>query len=109
MGDEEKEPEEVRSDFLFAQPSFWSGLGRWLDLSGRFDFYNISPDGETADALASYSDWRIVGQELRRACQSWARTIASRQGLFDKSSWQSRDERDRRRTNEARISGSIRG
>jgi hypothetical protein len=111
MGDEEKgiheEVHEVRSDFLFAQPSFWSGLGRWLDLSGKFDFYNISPDGETADALALYSDWRAVGQELRRACHSCGKEIAARQGsLFANAPWQSHDEHDRRRTDKARIIGS---
>lgn len=112
MGDEKKaiqeEIEEVRSDFLFARPSLWSGLARWLDLSGRFDFYNISPDGETADALALYADWRTVGQELRRACLHSGEEIAARQGrLFAKAPWQSHDEHDKRRTDKARISGSI--
>jgi hypothetical protein len=109
MGDEEKEIEEVRTDFLFAQPSFWSGLGRWLDLSGKFDSYNVSPSGETADAFALYSDWRIVGQELRRACQNCGKQIAARQRrLFDKPSWQSHDERNQRRIDKARISGTHR-
>jgi hypothetical protein len=108
MGDEEKIMEEVRADLLFAQPSFWSGLGRWLDLTGCFDFYNISPDGETADARALYSDWRAVGQELRSACASHAKEIATRQGLlFAEAPWQSRDDHDRRRTAKTRIAGSL--
>jgi hypothetical protein len=114
MGDEEKqiqeEMQEVRSDFLFAQPSFLSGLARWLDLSGKFDFYNISPDGETADALALYSDWRAVGQELRRACINCGKDIAARQGpLFSKAPWQTHNERDQRRTDKTRITGSFKG
>lgn len=107
MGDQEREELEVRPDFLFARPSFWSGLGRWLDLSGRFDFYNISRDGETADALALYSDWRMVGQELRRACRAFGNTVAAQGELFGKSGWQSRDEQSRRRRDTARITGSI--
>ena len=87
MGDEKdiQELQEVGSDFLFARPSVWSGLARCLDLSGQFDFYNISPSGETADALALYSDWRTVGQLLRRTCRSFSKDIAARQArLFDK-------------------------
>ena len=100
--------DEVRTDFLVAQPSFWSGLGRWLDIFGRSDSYNISPDTESADARALYSDWRTVGQELRRACQNFAKVTTERQGLlFDKSGWQSHSERNREGSAEARISGSI--
>ncbi len=113
MGDEEKEiqgmPQEIQSDFLFAQPSFWSGLGRWLDLSGQFDVYNISPTGEAADALALYADWRAVGQELLRACHHCGEEIAARQGrLFAEGSWQSHDEHDQRRTAKAQITGTAR-
>lgn len=113
MGDEEKEvqgaSEEIQSDFLYAQPSFWSGLGRWLDLSGRFDGYNVSPAGEAADALALYADWRAVGQELRRACHRCGEGIAARQGrLFVETPWQSHDDHDQRRTDKAQITGTIR-
>jgi hypothetical protein len=65
MGDEERD---VRTDFLFARPSFWSGVGRLLDLWGKFDDYNVSRSAEEADMRALYSDWRITGQDLR---DSW--------------------------------------
>jgi hypothetical protein len=65
MGDEERD---VRADFLFARPSFWSGVGRILDLFGKFDTYNVSRSDEETDMRALYSDWRIVGQDLR---DSW--------------------------------------
>jgi len=112
MGDEEQaileDLEEVRGDFLFAQPSLWSGLARWLDLSGRFDSYNVSPDGEIADALALYSDWRAVGQELLRACHNCGKEITARQGrLFAEAPWQSHNERDQGRTDKARITGTV--
>ena len=54
----------VKSDFLFAQPSFGSGVARVLDLWGRFDEYNTSPNGEEADSAALAADWIIVGQDL---------------------------------------------
>ena len=54
----------VKSDFLFAQPSFTSGAARVLDLWGRFDEYNISATPEEADTAAIASDWIIVGQDL---------------------------------------------
>jgi hypothetical protein len=64
MGDEEKD---VRTDFLVARPSFWTGVGRVLDLWGKFDDYNVSRTTEEADMRALYSDWRITGQDIRDA------------------------------------------
>lgn len=57
----------MRTDYLFAAPSFLSGAARLLDLSGRFDVYNDSDDEALADARAIYSDWRMVGQDLAGA------------------------------------------
>lgn len=70
---------DVRSDFLFARPSFWSGAARLIDLWGRFDSYNLGRSAEESDARALYSDWRITGQDLR---DSW---IAFHQEEADKS------------------------
>jgi hypothetical protein len=64
MADEEKD---LRTDFFFARPSFWSGGARLFDLWGTFDDYNYSESAEEADSRAIYSDWRIVGQDLRDA------------------------------------------
>ena len=57
----------MRTDHLFATPSFLSGVARLLDLSGRFDVYNDSVDPSIADARAIYSDWCMVGQDLAGA------------------------------------------
>lgn len=65
MSDEERD---VRTDFLVARPSFWSGMGRLLDLWGKYDEYNVSETPDQADQRALYSDWRITGQDLR---DSW--------------------------------------
>ena len=57
----------VKSDFLFAQPSFTSGLGRTLDLFGLYDKYNISATPAEADAKAIAADWFVVGQDISDA------------------------------------------
>ncbi len=78
MGDEERD---VRADFLYARPSFWSGVGRALDLWGKFDDYNVSRTTEEADMRALYSDWRIVGQTLR---DSWFLVHQDESGNMEK-------------------------
>ncbi len=57
----------MRTDYLFAMPSVWSGAARVFDLFGVFDMYNDSPSDDLADARALYSDWRITGQDLAGA------------------------------------------
>jgi hypothetical protein len=59
--------EKLKSDFLVAAPSYASGVGRLLDWYGSYDLYNISRNGNEADAKAMYSDWRIVGQDINDA------------------------------------------
>lgn len=55
------------TDFLFAMPSFFSGVGRVLDIGGRFDCYNSSPNGELADRRAAIADRLAVTNDARRA------------------------------------------
>lgn len=55
------------SEFLFARPSFWSGVARTLDLGGVFDDYNYSASAAEAEARAMRADWTAVGNDLRRA------------------------------------------
>lgn len=55
------------SEFLFAHPSFLSGVARTLDLSGSFDAYNDSETPEEADARAARSDWMSTGRDMRNA------------------------------------------
>lgn len=59
----------VKTDFLFAQPSFASGAGRVLDLWGTFDDYNISETTKEADEKAIAADWFVVGQDLLEAIE----------------------------------------
>lgn len=57
----------LQSGFLTADPSFVSGAARLLDWWGLYDTYNVSRNGQEADAKAMFSDWRIVGQDLADA------------------------------------------
>lgn len=59
----------VKSDFLFAQPSFASGAVRILDLFGQFDQYNMSATPVEADAKALAADWFVVGQDIADAVE----------------------------------------
>lgn len=59
----------VKTDFLFAQPSFASGAARVLDLWGVFDEYNRSENGQEADGKAIAADWLVIGQELYDAIE----------------------------------------
>ena len=59
----------VKTDFLFAQPSFSSGVARVIDLWGQFDEYNTSETPEEADARAIASDWMMFGQDLLDAIE----------------------------------------
>ncbi len=59
----------MRTMFLFAVPSFLSGIARVLDLGCQFDFYNESKTTEEADAKALYSDFRMVGQDLQEVME----------------------------------------
>jgi hypothetical protein len=59
----------VKSDFLFAQPSFMSGASRVIDLWGQFDDYNRSDTPAEADAKAIAADWLVVGQDILEILQ----------------------------------------
>jgi hypothetical protein len=57
----------VKSGFLYADPSFLSGVARTLDLHGLYDAYNLSVTPQEADARGIASDWIITGQDLQDA------------------------------------------
>ena len=60
----------MRTDFLFAQPTFLTGIGRLVDLFEVFDDYNHSRTEAEADARGLYADFRITGEDIVRALQS---------------------------------------
>lgn len=55
------------SSFLYARPSFIEGVARLIDLGNTLQEYNSSLSPEQADALAIFSDWRVVGEDLASA------------------------------------------
>ena len=61
--------EDIQTGFLFATPSFCSGMARVLDLFGQFDAYNTSETAEIADSKALYCDFRVIGQDLRQTIE----------------------------------------
>lgn len=75
----------LRSMWLGAMPTFWSGCGSVVDIGGTLlTEYNMSNSAEQADARALYSDWKLVGFDLDQAivqyrpigCEQTARRVA---------------------------------
>ncbi|MDY6785229.1 MAG: hypothetical protein SW833_22230 [Cyanobacteriota bacterium] len=56
------------TSYLYARPSLLEGIARLLDIGGTLSEYNTS---EQADALAIYSDWLVVGDDLRKVLRSY--------------------------------------
>lgn len=54
----------LASDFLFAEPSAWEGIGRLLDFGNTLNEYNTSDE---PDDIALRRDWMLVGSDLRDA------------------------------------------
>jgi|AKZA01.1.fsa_nt_gi hypothetical protein len=61
------------TDFLYAVPSFKSGVARILDFGGTLNVYNSSETEEDADYKAMYSDWYMVGKDLSEAMSEYDR------------------------------------
>ena len=49
---------------LFARPSFVEGMARIFDMGGTLNEYNSSLSGEEADAIALWSDWAAIGNDM---------------------------------------------
>jgi hypothetical protein len=60
------------STFLCANPSFLGGMARVLDLGSTLNEYNACPTGEQADFIALWSDWRLVGIDIKDATCEYA-------------------------------------
>ena len=59
------------SSLLCADTVFFRGMARSLDLGSTMTVYNASPSGNIADRNALANDWRVVGDEIRKAMQSY--------------------------------------
>ena len=66
----------MSTDFLFAQPSYLSGLASMFDFAGALGEYNTAPTGEEADARALTMDWRAIADDYRAAFAAFEREHA---------------------------------
>jgi hypothetical protein len=58
------------STFLFANPSFFEGLCRVLDIGGTLTEFNRSRSAAEADLLALHADWLALGEDFRQSRRS---------------------------------------
>ena len=63
------------TDYLFATPSFLSGMASVLDIGSTLTHYNTSDSPEEADARAIASDWAMVGQDIRSAISAYEKSL----------------------------------
>ena len=63
----------IRSDLMFARPSFIEGVARIFDFGGTLNEYNYDQfsSGAEADAAAIASDWAAIWQDLGEAMGQW--------------------------------------
>ena len=59
-----KKQKRYTTGFLFSTPSFLSGAGTVMNLSGNFYDFNASETGFEADQKALENDFRMVGQDI---------------------------------------------
>jgi len=64
--------------FLFARPSFLTGIARIADPLGKLNDYNTSQGENLADYRALRSDWATVGDDLKFAIQQYEELIGTR-------------------------------
>jgi hypothetical protein len=56
-----------RSSYWFTSPSFLTGAGSVLNISGNYYRFDFSNSGMQADSNAIKSDWCLVGRDIERA------------------------------------------
>ncbi|MBI2100822.1 MAG: hypothetical protein HYT47_02280 [Candidatus Vogelbacteria bacterium] len=61
---------------LFAEPSFFEGVARVLDLGTTLQEYNVSETEQEADIEALKNDWRAVGDDLRSSIKNYEQRFA---------------------------------
>lgn len=62
-----KKIKRLKTDFLFPTPSFLIGMGSVFNIAGNYYKFNYSNSNKEADSKAIFSDWKIVGQDLKKA------------------------------------------
>jgi hypothetical protein len=67
------------TDFLVPRMNFLTGAGSILALYGNYYEYNRSNSEAEADALAIYSDWLNIGNDIRAALEKFRQEVDAQQ------------------------------
>ncbi len=62
---------------LFVRPSFWRGVARVVDPMGTINEYNTTSSEKLADFRALYSDWKAVGDDIKRSIREYDRMASN--------------------------------
>ena len=62
-----KKDQMFRSDFLFPDTDFLTGMGSVLNIAGSYFEFASSKSENLADLKALRSDWGVTGQDLEAA------------------------------------------
>ncbi len=60
------------SDYLYARPSFISGVSRLFDFGNTLNIYNVSRTPQMTDSHAIWSDWYATGNDIRHAVRHYS-------------------------------------
>lgn len=60
-----------RTDYLLPKNNFWVGMGSILNLAGSYFDYNYSKTEKEADFKAIMSDWKNVGDDIRKSKENF--------------------------------------
>ena len=61
-----------RSDFLFPDTDFITGMGSVLNIAGSYFEFDTSKSENIADQKALRSDWGVIGQDIREALSKYS-------------------------------------
>lgn len=66
-----------KTTFLVAKNDFISGVSRTLDIASTRNkrVYNTSQSGDEADKKAIFSDWFMIGNDIRSAYEQFKKEI----------------------------------
>ena len=59
------------SFYLFAEPSFISGMARTADMGATLQIYNESETEDMADEIALKRDWFSVGRDIKNSMEAY--------------------------------------
>ena len=66
---------QFKSDFLFPDTDFITGMGSVLNIAGNYFEFSSSKTEQIADSRALKSDWGVVGQDIKDVMNNNSATI----------------------------------